>query len=187
MHSTEPDKYSLSEEEINHFIDELKELYPDPQISRANVKAAFGGLRPVTPAARIKHQHNQLPTYGSIEVAHRDTVIDHRQESHKIENLISVEGIKYTTTRCLAERVVNLAENFLNQRRKQCKTKETELSYRNLPAILTDEEIKRVVKEEFVVTLEDLVERRLGFGGLEKPSAIERERIERIFLETRTN
>lgn len=187
LHVSEPDKYSLSEEEINYFLNELKEIYPDPQISRTNVKAVFGGLRPVTSQARTKHRLNQLPTYGSIEVAHRDTVIDHRKEVNKVENLISVEGIKYTTTRRLAERVVNLGEDILGERRSPCKTKERELVYSPIESPIADEVIRKVIKEEFVVTLEDLIERRLGYGGLQKPNEIELERIKKIFFESKVN
>lgn len=187
LHTNEPDKYSLSEDEINYFLKELSEIYPDPQIIRANVKSAFGGLRPVTPGAKVKHQQNQLPTYGSIEVAHRDIVIAHKDEPDRIENLISVEGIKYTTTRRLAERVTDLAESLLGQKREPCKTKERELDYRTVSTNCSDEELKRIIKEEFVVTLEDLLERRLGFGGLEKPAETEVQRVKKIFLENRTN
>lgn len=187
LHIEEPDKYSLSEVEIEYFLKELYELYPDPKISRSNVKSVFGGLRPVTSGARVKHSLNQLPTYGSIEVAHRDTVIDHRKEVDRVENLISVEGIKYTTTRRLAERVVNLAEDVLGEKRSQCKTKERELAYFPVGSNVSDDELKRIIKEEFVVTLEDLIERRLGFGGLQKPSEVELERINKIFLESKVS
>ena len=185
LHTSEPDKYSLSESEIEHFLNELKEIYPDPKIARRNVLSAFGGLRPVTPAARVKHQKEALQSYGSIEVAHRDTVIDHRTEGKSIRNLISVEGIKYTTTRRLAERVVNLAETFTNKTRRPCKTREQPLTYTKIPKLFGDEEIKRIIREEFVVKVEDLFERRLGFGALAKPEAAQRERIERIFLNAR--
>lgn len=136
LHSSNPDTYSLKEEEIELFLKELREIYPDPRISRPNVINTFGGLRPVTPSVREKYRRGELENYGSIEVAHRDTVIVHAEEqgaSH-VKNLISVEGIKFTTTRRLAERVVNIAGKMLgNEVRSQ--TSNVPLDYDPLPEI----------------------------------------------------
>jgi glycerol-3-phosphate dehydrogenase len=172
IHSTEPDTYSLKEEEVTSFVDELRQLYPDPLLKRENVKSVFGGLRPVTPAVVEKFRQGKLSNYGSIEVAHRDTVVDHRSEKGelRVKNLISVEGIKYTTTRKLAERVVDLSEIVLQEKRNPCKTTSQALQYApaNFPPSV--DELKRIVNEEFVHSFDDIVERRLGLGALPRES-----------------
>ena len=184
IHTEHPDRYRLTDEEIELFLSELRSIYPDSRISRENVLTAFGGLRPVTSQARERYQRGELSDYGSIEVAHRDVVLDHRQQPGDLKagNLISVEGIKYTTTRRLAERVLNLAETCL-EKRSDCLTRVMPLHYKGVTGKIDSQEIRRIVREEFVRIPADLIERRLGYGALPPLLQEERNLIERVFIE----
>jgi glycerol-3-phosphate dehydrogenase len=179
LHTEEPDRYRLNEEETSLFLEELKALYPDPLIKRENVSAVFGGLRPVSPKVETLYQRKQLGDYGSIEVAHRDTVIVHGREKERIENLISVEGIKYTTTRRLAQRVIDEFERVVGEKRGESRSKEVPLDYSE--AGHSSECIKRAIESEFVRRPEDLLERRLGFGAYETPPTEVRRLVEEVW------
>lgn len=161
LHLEDPDKYVLTNSEVDTFLEELFKLYPDPKISRENVTASFGGLRPVSSKVRKLFEARRLSPYGSIEVAHRDTVV-----SEGAANMISVEGIKYTTTRKLAERVVSQAQNLCGLRGGSSLSAITRLSYTAAPEEVTLEVLRKLIQQEFVRTREDLLERRLGLGAL---------------------
>ncbi len=183
LHTADPESYRLSEEEISLFVQELADLYPDPRITRANVLAAFGGLRPVTPSVRHRQNAGKLGDYGSIEVAHRDTIVVHANSIGDLqaENLISVEGIKYTTTRRLAERIVNIGVRLAGISAGPSLSKSTPLDFRTVGADPSDEEIGRIVREEHVEKVSDLIERRLGYTAHTPPTSTLLDRCKRIF------
>jgi glycerol-3-phosphate dehydrogenase len=164
LHTADPDSYTLTDTEVHLFLEELSELYPDPRISRENVVDTFGGLRPVSPKVIRMFNSGKLSSYGSIEVAHRDTVISQADEG--VENMISVEGIKYTTTRKLAERVINQVVRAGGFKAGPSKSASTPLNYRKAPQAPSRENLREILKTELVRTRDDLLRRRLGVGAL---------------------
>ncbi len=94
-----PDAYTITEGEISAFVTELRSAYQDPKLNLENVQHAFGGLRAVDPQQEF--------TTALPGVARQEFIVEHSKQGGP-SNLISVEGVKYTTFRALAERVVNL-------------------------------------------------------------------------------
>jgi glycerol-3-phosphate dehydrogenase len=107
-------------------------------------------------------------------LAERPRVIDHGRTSG-LRHLISVEGVKYTTARCVAERAVDRVFRSLGRMSPSCRTAE-----QRLPGAQTKvspktgleaarEEIVCAVREEMAVTLADIVFRRTALGAAPGP------------------
>ncbi len=94
----DPDNFSITERDIAEFIEEINAAYPGAGLKRKDVYFWYGGLRPIT-------EKNIQP--GVSKAARKYEIHDHAK-ANRIQGLISVVGVKYTTCRFLAEKVVNL-------------------------------------------------------------------------------
>ena len=106
----EPKDFKITLSEIKAFLAELSEAYPSDIFSPINVKYAFGGLRSIDPAIR-KQIEDGTDRDGMVNTSRDEDIIDHSKVMwaglKKIENLVSVVGIKYTTFRSVGERVIS--------------------------------------------------------------------------------
>ena len=97
VYEGDPDDFHIGAQDIEDFIAEINICYPSAKLSPEDVSFAFGGLRPIT-EANIDS--------GST-VSRKYEIYDHARDLG-IEGLVSVIGVKYTTCRFLAEKVVDL-------------------------------------------------------------------------------
>lgn len=97
VYEGDPDDFRITDGDIREFVAEINEAVPSARFRREDVTFAFGGLRPIT--------EKNIDT-GST-VARKYEVYDHARDLG-VDGLISVIGVKYTTCRFLAEKVVNL-------------------------------------------------------------------------------
>jgi glycerol-3-phosphate dehydrogenase len=82
-------------------------------------------------------------------------------------NLLTVEAVKYTTARAVAERVVDAVLASMGLQPRACRTAETPLALGELSrgaAAPLAERVLRAVTEEMAVTLSDVVYRRTELG-----------------------
>jgi glycerol-3-phosphate dehydrogenase len=86
----------ITEQDIQGFLDEVNASYPPARLQRDEVTFVHGGHLPLT------HIDAQS---GDVQLAKHEQIEDHRQDG--IHGLISVTGVKYTTARRVAERVVD--------------------------------------------------------------------------------
>jgi glycerol-3-phosphate dehydrogenase len=91
-----PDGMNLDEEEIQEFIGQFNQACPSANIQREEVFHIHLGLSPIIGMDQRS---------GSMELSRRYRIMDHRKEG--IQGLMSVEGVKYTTARQVAEDVIN--------------------------------------------------------------------------------
>jgi len=99
-----PDDYKITKESIQELIDEMNENYGIKKLNYEDVLFAYGGLRPLV--------DNQ--TEASYESSRKYEITDHQKEG--LDGLITVEGGKYTTSRNLAEHLVNKVAKKLNKK-----------------------------------------------------------------------
>lgn len=92
----EPDDFHITEQEIQDFLKEINCAYPVANLKREDVYFVHGGLVP---------ESDQAPKTASIQLAKRYVIYDHRQDG--VAGLLSVVGVKYTTARHVAEKVVD--------------------------------------------------------------------------------
>ena len=110
LYRGDPSEWRIREEDIQGFIDDLNNDMPDLNLQREDVSYAFGGLRPMDADNANK---------GS-QVSRRAEMVDH--DSQGIGQLISVEGVKYTTCRMVAEKAVDLVFKKMGEEPPACST-----------------------------------------------------------------
>jgi glycerol-3-phosphate dehydrogenase len=110
-------------------------------------------------------------------LADRPRVVDHGRTGGA-RNLLSVEGVKFTTARRVAERAVDRVFNALGRPSPPCRTAEVGLPAAQVTAVLErkamsrDEEITHAVRSEMAVKLTDIIFRRTGLGSVLGPDRV---------------
>jgi glycerol-3-phosphate dehydrogenase len=107
-----PDQFRMNEEIIQPFLDEINSAHPALELSMEDIQHATWGFLPVN----RKDANNER-----VKLTRDGVVIDHHKKD-KIEGLISVLGVKYTTARVVAENAVDLAVSKLSAKSKKCQT-----------------------------------------------------------------
>jgi glycerol-3-phosphate dehydrogenase len=109
-----PDEYGVTKGAAQHFVKEINEAYPSAQLSLDEVCWTYGGLRPIV--------ENETDVDVEVYKASRKyEIYDHANED-KLDGFVTVIGGKYTTSRHLAEQLVDLAERKLGKPRTECRT-----------------------------------------------------------------
>ena len=158
----------------------------DPRAERKRgVSALLGEFNDACPGLElspgdvVRCQWGWLPLKGGSEpgrpaaLAERPRITDHGREG--VRHLLSVEGVKYTTARLVAEQAVDRLFKSLDRSSPTCRTAEIRLPGADGPAagepgaMPAKEEIVRAVREEMAVTLTDIVFRRTALGAVPGP------------------
>jgi glycerol-3-phosphate dehydrogenase len=110
-----PDEVTVTEEELQAFLDETNEAYPGLSLSREDVTMVNFGL--------ILFEGNQKGA-AEISFGKRSILIDH-DKSHQIKGLVTLIGVRATTAREMAEKAVNLIFKKLGRRPPDSETETT--------------------------------------------------------------
>lgn len=103
----DPDDFSITEKDIADFIAEINAGYPGANLKREDVTFWYGGLRPIT----------EKCVEANVSKAARKYEITDHARLDRIQGLISVVGVKFTTCRFLAESLVDLVFSKLGYRK----------------------------------------------------------------------
>lgn len=159
----QPDRPMPSESQLQAFLDDLNDAVPDWRLQRDQVLRIYAGLLPATRA-------------GSDELAVRE-VIQHHADRDGPRGLWSVCGVKFTTARLVAQKTLTRAwaeHGGLPPLRHAADTRPAAPDMLNLhdPADLLAGDLAphrdallRLVREEAVVCVEDLIHRRADWGA----------------------
>ena len=109
VYDRDPDNFHITEAEINKFLAAINQAYPPAKLKREEVAFVHGGMLPT---------NNINPKTGEPVLAKHYQIFDHSQTG--LFGLISVVGVKYTTARDVAEKVVNYL--FKSWRKKSPKS-----------------------------------------------------------------
>lgn len=90
-----PDSWQVDETEIHTLLEQINQAYPPAQLTRDDVAFVHGGLLPQTGVA----------SSGEPILAKRYRIQDHSCEGY--DGLLSVTGVKYTTSRSIAQKAVD--------------------------------------------------------------------------------
>jgi glycerol-3-phosphate dehydrogenase len=131
----------------------------------------------LTPDDVVLVHRGLVPGRGGADgLNNRPRLLDH-EAADGLPGLISVQGVKYTTARGVAEKAVDLVFRRLGRPSPRCRTETTPLARaRPLAGTLADR-VGEAVREEMAVTLEDAVLRRLDLGTGGPPSAADLETV----------
>jgi glycerol-3-phosphate dehydrogenase len=148
---------------VAHGAEPLAEVERGAKVLVQEFNEACRGLA-LAPGDVVRHQWGWLPLKAGMEPGRPDSladqprVLDHGG-SDGIRHLLSVEGVKYTTARRVAERAVDLVFAGLGRTSPRCLTSVTPIDTGAEPDVLY------AVREEMAVKLEDIVFRRTNLGA----------------------
>ena len=150
-----PDDQAVSRREVDAFLAEVNETFPMLALKPEEITLVHRGI---VPAARSN---------GHLSLLSHPRIIDHAAQG--AARLISVIGVKYTTARAVAERVVDLVLRNLGRPRVPCRTAGTLLPGAGLTDSQPVDPIATAVREEMAQSLIDVVVRRTGLGAAGYP------------------
>ncbi len=149
-----------SDAQINDFLHELNLAVPGAEFCQSEIMRVYSGLLPGQ-------------TAGSDKLSKRPVVFEHEKQGGP-QGLISVCGIKFTTSRLVAERAIQaisssrsgVAYDKLPRPDRECPA----LNLVNPDKILEVDDatlrfqLGQIVEQESVVRIDDLLHRRTGWG-----------------------
>jgi glycerol-3-phosphate dehydrogenase len=156
----EGDPAQACEQGVRSLIREFNESCPGLELSAGEVSG---------------YQWGRLPLKAGIEsgppeaLAEQPRILDHGRLGG-VRQLISVEGVKYTTARSVAARAVDLVFATLRRPNPGCRTHQVRLSGLSEGAALQPTDILHAVREEMARKLSDIVLRRTRSGSVAIPS-----------------
>ena len=124
----------------------------------------------------VGRQWGRLPLKAGLEPGPAATLAERprigRPLSREPENLLTVEAVKYTTARAVAQNVVDVVLASMGLRPRACRTDRTPLvgaaiSLSGQPSL--EQRVRRAVREEMALTLRDVVYRRTELGDTPGP------------------
>ncbi|HNY65281.1 MAG TPA: glycerol-3-phosphate dehydrogenase/oxidase [Deltaproteobacteria bacterium] len=98
-----PDEYRVTKESIMELIADVNSTFGDGFVKFEDVIHTYGGLRPL-----VEEQ-----TEGTYESSRKYEIFDNASEG--LDGLITVEGGKYTTSRGLAQKVIDLVRDKVDK------------------------------------------------------------------------
>jgi glycerol-3-phosphate dehydrogenase len=157
-------------EQIERFLSDVNASIPGLNVRLEHVIRVFAGLLPATES-------------GTATLSVRPVVLDHGDAGGP-QGFISVSGVKFTTARLVAEKtLVSLRKYFgpLTVRDDVERPAGTHTIDFDRPVSIRlgtqDAALKRLVSEEAVMTLDDLLYRRTNWGIVERDVATLRQQI----------
>jgi glycerol-3-phosphate dehydrogenase len=147
------------------FLDEGARAFAWAGFSHADVTLVHEGL---------------VPGHGGADgLATRPRLHDHEAEDG-LAGLVSVQGVKYTTARPVAEKAVDLVARRLGRAVPAGRTAEGVLRKAHPLDGPLEERARQAVRDEMALTLADAVLRRLDLGTAGRPAAADLEAVGRV-------
>ena len=143
---------------IESFIDDMNQMMPDANLSMDNVEHIYAGYLPVTKE-------------GGTELSKRAVIYAHGSKGGP-KGRFSISGIKFTTARKEAERILKYILGKVNSNRKYRpnQTLASEITCAEYDWMPQTEDtgwkndLKALIKNESVLHLDDLIYRRTSIG-----------------------
>jgi glycerol-3-phosphate dehydrogenase len=112
LYAGRPDDFRVTEEVIEQFIGEINAAYPGAALTPQDVYHVHLGFLPMT---------NHGDHSDVVKLVRQSQIYDHERDDG-IKGLITVVGVKYTTARDVAQKVVDLAVEKLGRKTLPCQT-----------------------------------------------------------------
>jgi glycerol-3-phosphate dehydrogenase len=166
-----------SEAQLEALLVDLRRAIPGFEVGRRDVVRVFAGLLPARRA-------------GTSDLAVREVIVDHARAGRR--GLVSVSGVKFTTARLVAEKALAAAlacrrdalpayRGHAGRPDEPCR-----LDLDGPEALMAGDEswmraeVQRLVEEESVVELDDLLLRRTNWGADPRTYHVVREKVTRL-------
>jgi glycerol-3-phosphate dehydrogenase len=114
----EPENSRVTETEIQDFVQEINAAYPIAALKRADIEHVYSGLLPAVEP-------------GGVQLVRHHRIYDHYEED-RVDGLISVNGVKFTEARYVAEKAVDAVFSKLAKKAPKSMTAITPLNDRQV-------------------------------------------------------
>jgi glycerol-3-phosphate dehydrogenase len=153
---------------------------PTDALVRLGAAALLAEIRASCPSLEldatdvVQCQWGLLPLKAGFEagrpdaLADRPRLLDHGRIGG-LRGMFSVEGVKYTTARQVAEELVDRLAARAGVTTDRCRTAEARIDQDEAPERSLEEQVRRAVSDEMAVRLSDVVFRRVWSGGPTEP------------------
>ncbi|XDD48475.1 glycerol-3-phosphate dehydrogenase/oxidase [Leptospira sp. WS39.C2] len=131
----DPDKFKVKQSEIIDLIDEVNYSFGFAKLTLKDVDYYYGGLRPLV--------EDPGSTEGTYSASRKSEIFHYEKEG--FPGFFSALGGKYTTSRAVAESLVNAIDIFVRGNETLCVTKFTPLlggRYQNLKELVNEIQFK---------------------------------------------
>jgi glycerol-3-phosphate dehydrogenase len=135
----------------------------DPRAFLAEADRAFPWASLADAEVSLVHEGLVPGRGGPSGIATRPRLHDHERED-ALPGLVSLQGVKYTTARSVAERAVDLVLRRLGRSPVACRTASTPLPTARVLEGDLEGRTREAVRDEMALTLADAVLRRLDLG-----------------------
>jgi glycerol-3-phosphate dehydrogenase len=115
VHRGTPDTFTVTEEELRGFLDEINEAYPALALTLHDVALWQAGL--------VLFGEHQVGV-TDLSYGKRSRLVDHAVEHH-VQGLITLIGVRATTSRGMAVKAIDLVGTHLRRRLPKSRTTET--------------------------------------------------------------
>ena len=112
VYKGDPDEFAVTQEDIQGFLNEIDEAYPGFSLTVKDISMCNAGIVPFG---------DKEPATHGLSFGKRSRIIDHVKD-HDLEGILTVIGVRYTTSRSVAERVVDLVFRKLNKKSPKSST-----------------------------------------------------------------
>ncbi len=147
---------SPERDDASSLLEEARRAYPWAGLVAGDVTLVHRGLVPGRD--------------GAAGLVTRHRLIDHERDDH-VPGLISVQGVKYTTARGVAQEAIDLALSRLGRRGGRCRTASVRLAHACPLEGSLEARARIAARDEMALTLADAVLRRLDLGTSGTPEA----------------
>jgi len=160
---------------ISALLAEFNDACPGLELSSSDVRGCQWGWLPLK-GGRESGRHDAL--------AEHPRIADHGDQG--VRHLLSVEGVKYTTARLVAEQAINRVFSSLGRTSPRSRTAELRLpgakdrDCAEPGAMPAREEIVGAVRNEMAISLADIVFRRTALGSIPGPERAGIEAVARL-------
>ncbi len=117
VYEGDPNRFTVTDQELQIFIDELNNGYPGLRLTLDDVLMWNAGLVPFG---------QNKPGAKDLSYGHRSRLVDHAQV-HGLHGLVTLIGVRYTTGRYEAARAVDLIVKRLGRKTPGCRTGVTQV------------------------------------------------------------
>ncbi len=149
----------ISEAEVDAFLESIREVYPELNVSRGCIEYVHKGILPI-------NDNKYLRDTSKLPLLTRDLIIDHQKKGGK-KGIFSVCGVKYTTAFYVANKMLKTIQSAHepsagasgNQSMDLNRAKPLDLDN------LTSEHIEHLITHEMAMSLSDILLRRLNVSA----------------------
>jgi glycerol-3-phosphate dehydrogenase len=100
------DDFAVTEEDLHGLLDEINDCHPAAALTRSDISFCYAGLVPMDEEGDVS---------ADVKLGRRHRIIDHQRE-HGLSGLVTIVGVRFTTSRYVARKTIDLVFRRMGRR-----------------------------------------------------------------------